>query len=384
MKLEHLRALWSAVLAGGVSLFLHGCSDVDTCHKETGPTTTVKAAKTARVKFELQEPNLSAAAPAESRALAVTRKIQPQRVALVATQDTSYYYESMPNGSVGKFIAQATVALAPVKGLTNGQSLVGLAFAQGRPGTASERVFYMSATYNSTINGYTATAAGLVSNFATMNFSNISQLDLRIEETDTQFILSARETPANQSAGGWMQIHAENAALSPLPFHSYIGVQHVQKGATAYFTNFAMDGDAIAGVTGYSIITDLRASVEAIRSAQAKIEVAAPDLAGAATDLQTAATKNDSALAKINLALADFALERPGGGIVALKVVKAAVKGLADAHTAVATGDPKKAKPQIAKLDTVAGSQLSAIANMLGWKAPNLKSAPPIFSLRIP
>jgi hypothetical protein len=60
-------------------------------------------------------------------------------------------------------------------------------------------------------------------------------------------------------------------------------------------------------------------------------------------------------------------------------------KDLAAVKIALAAQDAKKAKAQLAKLDKVATGHLGAIAHLLGWKPPNLKTLPKdLFALRIP
>jgi hypothetical protein len=181
-----------------------------------------------------------------------------------------------------------------------------------------------------------------------------------------------------------MNLYTENGGPAPAPFRIYIGMRQVMKGATAYFTNFALDGEGIGGLIEYSILNELRTSVEAIRSAQHKLEAATPDQSGALADLDVAIAAHDRAMTKTDTALVDLALQRAGSGILTLKLLKASNKDFTSARAVLAGPDLKKAQGQMGKLNSLAGAELSAMANLLGWKAPNLKSLPPIFSLRIP
>lgn len=211
---------------------------------------------------------------------------------------------------------------------------------------------------------------------------NAHEVDLRIEQTATQLIFSARATPAVQAGGGWLPVHTIDEAPASAGFHLYIGLRKLKKGGVAFFSNFALDGDAIGGTLEYPVIADLRDAVEAIRAAQAKIVAVPANLPGASADLAAAITAHDEALAKLGNDV--FQMQTVLFARQALSALQALTDDLAAAKVAVDTADSKKAAAQMARLNTVAGGELAAMANLLGCAAPNLKSVPALFSLRIP
>lgn len=323
-------------------------------------------------------------------AVSLAKAPAEKRVSLTAqyflSPDNIFRGVSFPNDSVGKFIAQTTVAYGSIKELSSGESAAGLEFLQPKAQVGEQR-FFFKGVYDSTINGLSTDITDAFGDHqgVPMAFSNTRQIDLRIEQTDTQLIFSARKTPANQSDGGWVPVCTLDVPLDPAPFHIFIGMVGVQKGGKMYFTNFALDGDAIGGEVEYSVIAHLRTSVETIRSAQAKINLASPDLPGALADVDAAIAANNAGVDDIQTGIVDHTFQRGRAPILARKSLTTVTKDLAAARAALALQDQTKAKAQLAKLDTVAGAQMSTMALMLGWKTPNLKAAPQnIFSFRIP
>ncbi len=306
-----------------------------------------------------------------------------KRVAMKAIKDVDVSFRTFRNESFGKFTGQVTVAFNSLVGLTDGQSLGFLEFRQPKFRPTPRRIF-VGAVYDASITGLRAVVADEDGNaFGTpIPFSNAHEVDLRIEQTATQLIFSARATPADQSSGGWQPVHTIDEAPASAGFHLHIGIRKLKKLGVAFFSNFALDGDAIGGTLEYPVIVELRAAVEAIRAAQAKIVAVPANLPGASGDLAAAITAHDNALAKLQNDV--FRMQTLLFAREAQSSLQKLTDDLAAAKTAVDSGTPSKAAAQVAKLNTVAGAELAAMANLLGCAAPNLKTAPALFSLRIP
>jgi hypothetical protein len=282
-----------------------------------------------------------------------------------------------------------TVATQELDGLVDGQSLGFLEWRQPIPvAHPSPRRFYVGAVYDASINGLRAIVSDTDGNqYGTpVGFNDAAEVDLRIAQTDTELLFAARQTPADQSAGGWTTIHSFSEPPDDGFFHVYIGVRNVKKGGRFYFTNFAVDGDAIGGKNEYPIIANLRICTERLHAAQDKITAATPDLPGALVDLDAAVQAHDSALS--DLKMKRYYLQSVAYAQLAVKVLDKQTPILAAARTAIATGDPAKAATQVKKLDGVIMADMGAMANLIGFTAPSLaaalKAAPHLFSLRIP
>ena len=307
-----------------------------------------------------------------------------KRVVIKASRDyTGARVFTFPNNSFGKFTGQVTVAYNSATGLIDGQSAALLEFRQPLAASAARRL-HIAAVYDAPNHGLKAVVSDLEGTTygTSIDFANAREVDLRIERTDTQFIFSARATPADQSAGGWMPVYTLAAAPDTAAFHIYIGAQNLKKGGIFGFNHFALDGEAIGGTSEFPIVSSLRDSAEAIQSAQLKIGAATPDLAGAAADLNTAVAANADAINAIEDTIYYF--QNGFYGNKALKRLVLLHKTLSAAKVAVATLDQKKASPQLAKLDGVLEGQFVAMANLLGLNTTKPSYVPNFFFLRVP
>jgi hypothetical protein len=322
-----------------------------------------------------------------SAAVAAVAANAEKRLVLRATADLDASFFTFSNRSYGKFTAQVTVATQLLDGLVSGQSLGFLEWRQPIPVShTSPRRFYVGAVYDSSINGLRAIVSDTDGNqYGTpIPFTDTAEIDLRIAQTETELLFAARATPTDQSAGGWTTIHSFSEAPDDGFFHVYIGVRNVKKGGRFYFTNFAVDGDAIGGKEEYPIISDLRTCVDNLRASQQKI--AASDLTGALTDLDAAILAHTDGLNRLRPKR--FALQSVAYAQIAVKTLDKQTPILEAARAAIATNDIAKASAQLKKLEGVAMAEMGAMANLIGFTAPRLatvlKTAPHIFSLRIP
>jgi hypothetical protein len=321
---------------------------------------------------------------ASSALLAAAAPAAEKRLALKAIADQQESFFTFPNKSFGKFKGQVSVAYNSLVGLADGQSLAFLEFRQPTAKPTPRRL-YIAAVYDQVNQGLRAIVSdpdGL--SFGTpISFPNTTELDLRIEQTATDLIFSARATPADQSAGGWMPVFTSNTAVDPGFFHLYVGIRHMNKRGVFFFNNFALQGDNIGGTTEYSIILDLRTSIEAIRRAVDRINAGTPaDLTNARNDLDAAIAATNSGL--MLLEGRTFLLQSPDFGKLAEKTLQKVATSLPPAREGVATLEPAKARAQLSKLDKAVLDELSATANLLGWSVSSLKPAPHLFSLRVP
>jgi len=291
----------------------------------------------------------------------------------------------MPNMSTGNFVAQVTVAVRELTGLVLGTSAGGLNYFQSSPSGNSDRTRFLGASPDATVHGYqvfVTDRAGTTFG-AKAPFPNISRIDVQIEQTDTDLIFRARPTPATPGPGGWTVVYTENTAVNAQPVQLGAGISDASKGGSFYFTGFAADGEGLGGEAEHAIIVALRDSAEALRSAEAKISAGTPDLLGALADVDQAIDARAQAEKLLDLSSVDGTLQAPIGAVRAHKTLDSLIQPLATARTAIATADPKKAKPEVAKLESFAVSEEGVMASLLGWKMPP-KLSKGLFSLRVP
>lgn len=339
------------------------------------------AAFLARIGIKSLNQRYSSSALAQRAATATVER----RLRLKSLSGLGSSFLAFPNRSYGKFTAQVTVAFNSIVGLLDGTTCAFLEVRQPELEPEPRRLG-VAAFYDAINEGLLVQVmAADGTRFGTpMPFPNQSEVDLRIQQTATQLMFFARLTPGDQSAGGWQQVHVLDFPENDEWFRVYTGVRALDKAGAAFFANFALDGDAIGGKVEYPMIANVRASVEAIRSAQVKIRLAAPDLDGALLDLDASIAANAAAILQMNDIQKFYQLQDVHYGKKAKETLNSTAGSLDSIRAAVALRVASKASAQLAKLDTTAGAQLSAMGNLLGWNVPNLKSAPQIFSLRIP
>lgn len=301
-----------------------------------------------------------------------------------AIKEVSESYFTFPNKSYGTFAAQVSVSALRLLGLQSGNSMGFLEWRQPEAAGGPRR-FSLVAVFDPVALGLRAKVIDPVSKAelgTPIFFASQAEIDLRIEATATEMIFSARETPEVQGPGGWQVVHTEPLALDPAGWRVYVGTRAVAKGGEWGFTRFAMDGEAIGGTVEYPVIAKVRSSSDAIRAAQEKLRADPPDLPAVVTDLDEALERNEEAITDLGNTF--FLMQSVQDAQLAQTTLESLRAGLMAAITAGETGDAKKARAQIPKLDALALSQSRAMGNLLGWAMPKMKSFPELFSLHLP
>jgi len=377
------RLRFRLLLALGALFLVTGCDD---CRKLNDDLSAARAAVLFQQGVAALAANPTHALPehgAQPEADVVVEPIKRPRIVLRAKGETALSAVGIPNKSYGKFIAQVTVAPLTRVGLVDGQSAAFLEMRQPRA-TGGPRRFSLGAVFDATADGLRVIVSdpeGPTQFGTPVTFNGKYEVDLRIQQTDTQLIFSTRETPADQSAGGWTVVHTAALALDASFFHVSIGMRKIGRGGAIGFTHFAIDGDAIGGPAAYPIIAKARESFEAVEAAQAKLRTASPDLAAVAADLDNALTLNEDAA---TLFTSGGTFENAPIAFVATVGFNRARAAIMGAIQAVEMQNVAKAKAQLAPLDAVRQSQQQAMANLLGWVVPRLRADAELFSLRIP
>jgi len=298
----------------------------------------------------------------------------------------------IPSYSSGKFIVQTTVRFSALNGLTLGQSGAGLRFEQPDFNASTGRFRFLTAIPDSSVNGFRVRViddgvfgVNTILSASDSTFSDIYRIDLRIEQTATELRYLARPASEPPVSGGWTTVHTESTPPEAASFTLAVGTKDAAPGAAFYFSDIALDGDAIGGVREYPVIVKLRDSIETIRAAQAKLRATTPDFAGAVADLDTAHAASDDALAQIGVALRDQDVQRPKAVIAARDTLTKLGKDFDASRAVLVKNDTRTIAAQLKKLDTIALKQNGVITNMLGFQAPPFAKIPTdLVSLRVP
>lgn len=278
----------------------------------------------------------------------------------------------------GTFLAQVTIAFNSAKGLTPGQSMGVLEFRQMAYGVNGRRLF-VGCRYETNPNGVTAIVVdSLGGQHGTTAFcADAFQLDVRIEQTDTQLIFSARPTAdAGAPAAEWTMLATFDTPADPAPFGLHFGMRDVKKGGTFFFRNLYFDPEQVGEDPEASIVDHIRDMIDACRAAKGAISATPQDLAAAIAHVNDALNANDAALAEANAALAAATFANVDGGKRCIKILAKRDKALIAIRTVLATPGVRASKvnAQLAKLDNEIGQELAAAANVFGPKVSNLKT----------
>lgn len=327
-------------------------------------------------------------------ALAANEQVD-HRLALTAPKPgpfTDPLFKNLPHQSTGKFIAQVTVALATDEGIRDNQSSGGIKFYQneyplGEEPPAASRLRYLAVTYNSAVRGMHARVRDFDGNWPGIaaTFPDTTEVDLRIQQTDTQLIFSARPTPTAGGPTTWTILHTEDTPVDESPFDLSIGMRDVDEGATFFFKGIAVEGDGVGGEAEQRVIAQLKASMQSLEAAKSKLAGNFIDMNAVKADVLAAETALNAGYKSLMTAFVDLTLQSDQGAVDAKKALRTAAKDLAVVKVAMETLDPAKAKAKAATCDKVVLSEKTAMANLLGWKGTGLKKLPPdLFHLSIP
>ncbi|MEA3186394.1 MAG: hypothetical protein QOD99_224 [Chthoniobacter sp.] len=305
----------------------------------------------------------------------------PTDATLKAKEDFAVRYFGVPNWSTGKFVAQVTVSYLKTLGLTDHKSR-GVFRLYRVDNDLNDTGVSLSAIYDAVQDGLIAQSS--TSDTTATPFAGAHALDVRIEQTDTQLLLSARKTPALGSPpDAWTPVATIAEPLTDKRYKILVGIVDVDKGGSFHFSDLRMNGDAVGGAVEYTVIAKCEAADDAIRAAQEKLALAAPDFAGASADLDTAATETGAATSTLNDAVQASTLQGTTQSGGALTLLDQAAQKIAAVKSAIATQNVRKAHAQNKPLNLVAGAEEGAIANLLGAKTPNLKPLPQLFTWHV-
>ena len=316
-----------------------------------------------------------------------TNKSQPQSVQQLATSQAQSVQQPVKNLKLfirakynlllssghfavdlppGKFIAQVSVSFLNTTDFIDRQST---GFLQVyRPGTADVSLI-VGARYYSNINGLRAVVEnggffGGSPRGRPIFFSSTHEIDLRIEQTATQLIFSARRP----SAGAWTSLYTLDNAPSTQGYTPSIGVSNLNKNAKVYFDNFCLNAEYAGGIQEMSIIRLLRDANWALSQAQQNLTASTPDIAAATAHITTATDKLGVAIVDAKAGLSASRFTSASNAKTALASLTTANKALLKIKTTIAKLPSAKANAQSKAITPVVTNLLSAASYLLGYK----------------
>jgi hypothetical protein len=307
---------------------------------------------------------------------AVTNALQNKRVVLLARTFVPVTVRGLDNTSIGTFKAQVRIAFGALTGLISGQSLAFLRLDDAE----TSGIYQIGGRYLAGTDGFFAISS-LANGPITLpiSYAGKHEIDLQIEQTETELKLSSRVPPDLGGNGLWHQQGSQ--ARSPGgSFYLSIGMANVEKQGRFYYSDFRLSGAGIGGAVEGPLNVLIQDSTAAIRAAQAKLNHVPPDLVGALADLDTALLASGAAVTGLDTAWNAGTLQGTTLGLRASKMLGVAEKKLKSTRAVVAKQDARKALTASRGLKSVIGNMEGAIGNLLGTSVPNLQSRPAIFS----
>jgi hypothetical protein len=307
-----------------------------------------------------------------------TKPPKDKRVAITATLDFGSGNVQSDRQGTGTFDARLTMAVDSTKGLSSGESSGRLQMNRPLSQFGGEQTF-VQATYMEGKGGeflgfeLQAFEGFLVPIDDPQLLAGTAEVDLRIQQTDTQLITMARPTPpggpsADSLGDDWITISSQDIPVPPNPFTLEFGARTLFKKGAIYFDFFAI-GEVVPGPELESgMFTDLIGAILDLGEARDALTQEAPDTEAAEdalTDARETLATTQTALAE---AMDEDTLDETTEGKTAAKVFKRAIKNTDRLIKKLASGKAKKpaklAKPTQKVIDDTA----VIMANLSGLK----------------
>jgi hypothetical protein len=200
-----------------------------------------------------------------------------------------------------------------------------------------------------------------------------AELDLRIQQTETQLITMVRPTPpggpsADSLGDDWVTISIQDIPVPDLTFSLELGARTLFKKGTFFFDFFAI-GEIVPGPELESeIFTDLIGAILDLGEARDALTQEAPDLEAAEDALNDARETLATAQTELTEAMDEETLHESTEGKTAAKVIKRAIKGADRLIKKLATGKAKKPEKLAKPTQKVIDDTAVIMANLSGLK----------------
>jgi hypothetical protein len=311
------------------------------------------------------------------------KKGKDKRATITALQDGVNGVVQSVQVSSGVFDARVTVAVDKTEGLVSGQSLAG--FELQRPAGADPLEF------TSIVAAYTEDEGGDFLGFVVQAFDDVSgaldvaqlfetaEIELRIQQTDTQLITFARDAPSGgpdplvEEGSGWTVVSTQEIPVPDDPFTLGFGASNLDKKGTFYFDFFHF-GDQVPGpeLEG-ELFGELILAILDLGDARDALDSDLPDTALAEEELGEARGKIADVQADLAEAMEADTLSDETEGKIAAKVLKRTLKGADRVLKTLQKGKSKKPSKLAKPVQKVIDDVSVVMANLGGMKTTNAR-----------
>jgi hypothetical protein len=307
-----------------------------------------------------------------------TKPPKDKRVAITAIHDFGSGNIRSDREGTGVFDARLTMAVDSTKGLSSGESSGRLQMDRPLSQFGGEQTFVQAT--------YMEDKGGEFLGFELQAFSGFlepidepqllegtAEVDLRIQQTDTQLITMARPTPpggpsADSLGDDWITISSQDIPVPPNPFTLELGARTLFKKGTIYFDFFAI-GEIVPGPElEAGMFTDLIGAIFDLGEARDALTQEAPDTEAAEDALTDAREILATAQAELTEAMDEETLDETTEGKTAAKVIKRAIKNTDRLIKKIATGKAKKPEKLAKPTQKVIDDTAVIMANIAGLK----------------
>ncbi len=312
-----------------------------------------------------------------------TKPLKDKRIVVSAFHDFGGGTTEFPRQAMGTFDVRLTAAINEQKGMSSGESYALL--QMNRPLSQFGGEFTsLRATYMEDGNGVflgfelqTFEKNNVAVDVAQM-IAGTAEVDLRIQQTDTQLITMARATPpgvpATDSLGtDWTVISSQAIPVPAKPFTLQFGARSMLKKGRMFFDYFSLGNIALGPDLETGLFEDLAVALIDLGEARDALTQEAPNVDLAEGELEEARDTLMDVQSDLVEAMGEGTLDDSTQGKTANKVIKRAIKGAEKLIKTLMKGkakDPTKlAKPTQKAIDDT----LAVMANVAGLKTTKAK-----------
>lgn len=322
-------------------------------------------------------------------------KGKDKRVAFKAKKDGGFGFALFDRACSGEFDARVTISIGSDAGLVSASSPANIlsgsraAIELDRPavpfGEIPQAFTFIAVGWNAEISGMnvaTRQKAGFGQpqlTLGTAMFEDTLSVDVRIEQTATDLVTSARATPpvAAEGDAGWQVVSTQAIAVPDDEFRLGFGVVGMQKKGTFFFDEFLLTGDGVGGDVERGLLDDLlEAALPLLQvrellagDPEAEGDLFSPLLDGARADL-------DALIADIESAADGDTLQANTEWKSARKALAGTGKLLKSASKAAGSFKPKSLNIVSKKTEKALEKLEIAAANLMGLRAKSSKQLP--------
>jgi hypothetical protein len=311
-----------------------------------------------------------------------------KRMTVVGKKDFSFLHAEIDRVFSGPFDARITIAKGSTKGFDHDFPPVAT-LNMCRPavplGDTAESFLQVKAVWDEKTAGFQLAGVSNIgaADVTNPSFDGVTQLDLRIEQTDTQLKAYARPTPLSGADPGgfpWTEVISIDVVPGEDPLRLSFGGERMHKGAVYFFDYLVVDGPNVGGDVERPLMDDIGGVVDSFLDVLLLLNVEPVDVSAGRDALALG-------LADLDTVIADVKATQDGGTFQSSTQGKRALKALAKAKkragSALKLVDADLADPDVDKafvaskltIDTVQALVVS-IANLNGIPTGSIRKLP--------